>query len=80
LHVEQFSVRVNAHDLIVPGGLKRALDAASEPGKLLELRRAGAAVWRKYVWGFMGMNVGDKEDALATLFARLKLFAPDDDV
>ena len=79
LPIETFSVRVNAHDLIVPGGLKRALDAASEPENLNALRRAGAAVWRKYVWKFMGIDVGDNEDALATLFERLKKFAPEID-
>jgi hypothetical protein len=72
LPVEQFSVRVSAHDLIVPGGLKRAIDAASAPEKLLSLRRAGAAVWKKYVWNFMGLDVGESDDALATLFGRLK--------
>ena len=77
LPIEQFSVRVSAHDLIVPGGLKRAIDDASEPEKLNALRRAGASVWKKYVWNFMGLDVGDGEDALATLFERLKLFAPD---
>ena len=80
LPIEQFSVRVSAHDLIVPGGLKRAIDAASEPEKLHALRSAGAATWRRYVWRFMGIDVGYGEDALATLFERLKLFTHEGDV
>jgi hypothetical protein len=72
LPVEEFSVRVSVHDLIVPGGLKRAIDAASAPEKLHALRRAGAAVWRRYTWAFMISDVGHDEDALATLFDRLK--------
>ena len=61
LDVESFSVRLSMHDF-VSGKLPRVLDAIT-PDKLQSLRNAGRAVWRRHVWGFMGMNVG-KKDAL----------------
>ena len=69
LEIETFSVRVSVHEMLSPGGLRKALDAASQPERLDALRAAGARVWRRFCWSFL-MDVGP-EDALSTLYERL---------
>ena len=68
LPVDDFSIRLTRHEF-VSGKLAEVVDAVT-PGRLSELRAAGRAAWRRYVWNFMGIDVGP-HDAEELLYERL---------
>jgi hypothetical protein len=70
LPLDEFSVRVAAHELVVPGRLREVLAAITEH-RLASLREAGARVWKRYVWQLTGVEVGERDDALDLLFKTL---------
>jgi hypothetical protein len=72
LPLDTFSVRLTRHDF-VSGRLAEVVDGVS-PARLDELRRAGRDVWRRYVWGFMGLDVGP-DDAESLLYTHLSQMA-----
>jgi hypothetical protein len=67
--IDDFAIRLSKADFL--RGRLPSVVAAVTPERMAQLQDAGRAVWTRYVWAFMGMNV--THDAFELFISRLAL-------